>query len=159
VLNEVFARNQRAAVTPWGGYADFVELISPGASAVALGGMALGRSTDGNDRWRFPVGTTISAGQPLLVRCDNSRAATTGVTLALNTGFALGDSSGAVVLLNTAGPPVDWIHYGPQLPDISIGRSSFSRGLVRTMGESLAATPPVRGPEAVQWRSANRGAA
>lgn len=124
VLNEVLARNQRAAVTPWGNYADFVELINPGGSTVNLGGMALGRAPDDNDRWFFPVGTMIGAGQTLLVWCDGSRAPSTDSGSAHNTGFALSGSGGEAVMFNAVGQPVSRVAYGHQLSDLPIGRSS-----------------------------------
>lgn len=124
VLNEILARNQRAVVSPWGNYADFVELLNPASTNVSLAGMALGRATDDKDRWAFPAGATISAGGYLRVWCDGGRAAsTTFSSAAMNTGFALDGQSGDVVLFNVLGQPVDWVNYGFQIQDLSIGRS------------------------------------
>ncbi len=123
VLNEVLARNQRATVAPWGGYADWVELQNPGASAVDLGGMALGLKEDGGGRWTIPAGTTIGAGGHLLVWCDGDRAASASTGSALNSGFSLPGDSGDVLLFNAAGQIVDRVGYGFQLTDRSIGRS------------------------------------
>jgi hypothetical protein len=122
VLNEVLARNDRAAVSPWGSYADFVELYNPGGSPVALGGLALGRSTAANDRWMFPAGATIPANGHLVIWCDGSRAASTSAGEPYNAGFNLPGGSGAVLLFNVAGQPVDRVEYGFQVADLSVGR-------------------------------------
>jgi hypothetical protein len=123
VLNEVLARNQRAVVSPWGNYADFIELFNPASTNVNLAGMALGQSVDDKDRWVFPAGVTINAGSYLRVWCDGGRAASSANGTAMNTGFALAGESGDVVLFNAVGQPVDWVSYGFQIQDLSIGRS------------------------------------
>jgi hypothetical protein len=122
VLNEVLARNDCAVVSPWGNYADFVELYNPGGSPVALGGLALGRSTAANNRWMFPAGATIPANGYLVIWCDGSRAASTSAGGSLNAGFNLPGESGAVLLFNLAGQPVDRVEYGFQVEDLSVGR-------------------------------------
>ena len=123
VLNEVLARNQRAVVSPWGNYADFIELFNPASTNVSLAGLALGQSVDDKDRWVFPAGTTISAGGYLRVWCDGGRAASTTTGSSMNAGFALDGQSGDVVLFNAVGQPVDRVSYGFQVQDLSIGRS------------------------------------
>ncbi len=128
LLNEVLARNQRAVVSPWGNYADFIELFNPASTNVNLAGMALGQAVDDNDRWVFPAGMTIGAGGYLRVWCDGGRAASTTSSASLNTGFALDGQSGDVVLFNAVGQPVDWVNYGFQVQDLSIGRSPAGAG-------------------------------
>ena len=124
VLNEVLARNDRAVVSPWGNYADFVELFNGSGSPVSLAGMGVGESAKFSDAWKFPAGTSIPAGGYLLVWCDGSRTASTSVGGPHNIGFSLSGDSGDVYLFNATGQPVDWIHYGLQVQDASIGRSS-----------------------------------
>ncbi len=143
VLNEVLARNQRATVTPWGAYADWVELYNPGATSADLSGMALGKSV--SDRWTFPAGAGIPAGQYLLVWCDGSQPASTNNGPTLNTGFSLGGNSGDVFLFNGTGQAVDSISYGFQLPDQSIGRSGGGWRLLSSptpAAANSAAAPP-----------------
>jgi len=120
-LNEVLARNDRAALAPWGNYADFVELFNASGSAVSLAGMAVGDSTDFGDAWKFPAGASIAAGGQLVIWCDSSRPASTTAAGPHNTGFALSGESGEVVLFNAAGQPVNTISYGFQIEDKSIG--------------------------------------
>jgi hypothetical protein len=121
LLNEVLARNQRAVVSPWGNYADFVELFNGSGSAVDLGGLAIGRSTAANDRWMIPSGVNLAAGGYLVIWCDGSRAASTSAGGPLNAGFNLPGDSGTVYLFNTAGQPIDVVEYGFQIDDLPIG--------------------------------------
>jgi hypothetical protein len=123
VLNEILARNGRAAISPWGNYSDWVELFNPGANPFDLGGMALARSDETSDRWMIPNGVTIAAGGHLVIWCDGSRAASTVAEPALNAGFNLPGESGNVILFNAAGQPVDRVEYGFQIDDLPIGRS------------------------------------
>jgi hypothetical protein len=121
LLNEVLARNQRASISPWGNAADWIELNNPAAQDVDLGGMALGRGVFAAERWVFPTGSLIRGGAALVVWCDGSRPASTDVSTALNTGFALEGTGGEVVLFNAANQVVDSVRYGFQLSDLSIG--------------------------------------
>ena len=123
VLNEVLARNDRAAVSPWGNYADFVELFNPSGSPANVGGMALGRSTALSGRWVIPSGAVIPGNGHLVIWCDGSRAASTTSGGALNAGFNLPGESGAVYLFNSSGQPVSRVEYGFQVDDLSIGVS------------------------------------
>jgi hypothetical protein len=131
-LNELLARNDRANVSPWGSYCDWVEIRNAGSAAVSLAGMALGDSADPAERWVFPIGTSIDAGDYLLVWCDSSRAASTGLGSPLNSGFSLAGTSGSVVLFNANGQPVDSVAYGFQIADKSIGRIGNQWSLLAT---------------------------
>jgi hypothetical protein len=122
-LNEILARNDRAELTPWHAYADWVEIYNPSNVSVSLAGLAVGKSNDKSDRWTFPSGVTIPANGWLRVWCDNSHEASTNAVAALNTGFALPGDGGEVYLFNTAGQLVDFVSYGFQLEDLTIGRS------------------------------------
>lgn len=122
LLNEVLARNDRAVISPWGTAADLVEVFNPGGSSVSLAGLAIGDSSDFSKAWKFPAGTSIPAGGHVLVWCDSSRIASAGAGGPHNTGFSLPSDSGDVYLFNTNGQPVDWVGYGFQLQDASIGR-------------------------------------
>lgn len=124
VLNEILARNQRAVVSPWGNYADFVELLNGSGSAIDLGGLAIGRSLAANDRWTIPFGVNLAAGAYLVIWCDGSRAASSSAGGPLNSGFNLPGDSGAVYLFNSLGQPVDWVEYGFQIEDLPIGRTA-----------------------------------
>jgi hypothetical protein len=143
VLNEVLARNQRAVVSPWGSYADFIELYNGSGGSVNLGGMALGRSLSAGDRWTIPAGVTISAGGYLRLWCDGSRApSTSNPGPGLNSGFNLSGESGDVFLFNSVGQPVDSVAYGFQVENLSIGRSSGQWHLLESPTPGTANSPP-----------------
>jgi len=132
VLNEILSRNNRAVVSPWGNYADFVELFNPSGSPVNLTGMGLGNSTDFGDAWKFPAGTTIAGGGYLTIWCDSSRAASTNASGPHNASFSLSGDSGSIYLFNGAGQPVDWVSHGFQVEDLSIGRNTGAWRLLAT---------------------------
>ncbi len=140
VLNEVLARNQRAVVSLWGNYADFVELFNGSGSAVDVGGLGIGRSSAANERWIIPPGISIPANGYLAIWCDGSRAASTSASGPLNAGFNLPGDSGAVYLFNLAGQPVDWVEYGFQIDDLSIGLTAGQWRLLITPTPGAANT-------------------
>jgi hypothetical protein len=143
LLHEVLARNQRAVISPWGSYADFVELYNGGGASANLGGMALGRSLSAGDRWTIPAGVTISAGGYLRIWCDGSRAPSANNSgPGLNTGFNLAGESGDVFLFNAAGQPVDSVAHGFQVEDLSIGRSGGQWLLLATPTPGSANSAP-----------------
>jgi hypothetical protein len=148
VLNEVLARNQRTVLAPWGDYADCVEPFNPAGTNVSLAGMALGDSFAANDRWVFPAGTSLAAGSYLRVWCDGGRAASSTSSSSLNTGFALDGESGDVVLFNALGQPVDWVNYGFQVQDLSIGRSGGGSCWPRPHQAAQTTCPPRLGTRA-----------
>ena len=78
----------------------------------------------------FPAGTTLAAGGYLVVWCDGSRAATTNFPAHLNTGQSLDGNSGGAYLFNSAGQVVDYVEYGFQIRDQSIGRTGGNWGLL-----------------------------
>lgn len=52
------------------GFSDWIELFNNGAAAVDLGGWSLTDEVAVPDKWRFPAGTVIGAGQYLVVLAD-----------------------------------------------------------------------------------------
>ncbi len=140
-LNELMARNDSAVVNPWGQHSDWVELYNPGAAAFDLSGMSLSVDQLEPGQWVFPAGTTLAAGGYLVVWCDGSRAATTNFPAHLNTGQSLDGNSGGAYLFNSAGQVVDYVEYGFQIRDQSIGRTGGNWGLLAspTAGAANAA--------------------
>ncbi|HYV31846.1 MAG TPA: lamin tail domain-containing protein, partial [Candidatus Binatia bacterium] len=131
VLNEVLARNQGGSVTPWGARADWVELANTNGTAVALGGFGLS-DEPGTRKWSFPSGTAIPANGYLRVWCDGDAPPSEAVGTDLNAGFSLGSKSGGVYLFGTNGLVVDYVEYGFQVADLSIGRSGGAWRLLAT---------------------------
>lgn len=115
VLNEILADNRTAAENA-GFFPDYIEIRNNGTTAAALGGLSLSDDPLVPSRYVFPAGTSLAAGASLLVWCDD-RTATPG----LHTGFAL-SAQGQTVLLLDGTTILDSVTYGPQAPDLSIGR-------------------------------------
>jgi len=121
-LNEVLARNE-TALSPWGTYADWIEIRNTNASASSLAGMSLSDSPAQPGRWAFPAGATIPANGYLVVWCDSSRPASTVWGADMNTAFSLSGESDGVYLFSSAGQMLDSVEYGFQVTDMPIGRS------------------------------------
>ena len=71
-------------------------------------------------RWRFPEGLHLESNQALVVDCDPARPAAAR-TDNLNTGRSLPQSGGEIYLFNDLGQEIDRVHFGSQVPDLSIG--------------------------------------
>lgn len=116
VINEVLARS---VTNP----ADWIELFNPTPATISLAGMSLGLDAARPGGWVFPAGVSLPAGAYLVITCDATRPASTNAGGSLNCGRALAAEGGGVHLFNAAGQRLQFIEYGAQLPDRSIGRS------------------------------------
>ena len=123
VINEVLARNRSLLVGTQ--IVDFVELVNPYASSFNLSGMSLSVNSSQAGEWIFPPGTTIAASGYLLIKCDGSTPASTNAGT-FNTGESLDGESGGVYLFNTNGQVVNFVEYGLQVDNLSIGISGGS---------------------------------
>ena len=115
VMNEILAYN-RNAVANGGSYPDYIELRNNGATRLTLSGYALTDSITSLAKFTLPEGTTIDAGAYLMIWCDKDTNAP-----GLHAEFAL-DADGQTVLLLQGSNIVDTVTFGPQAPDISLGR-------------------------------------
>ncbi len=131
-LNEILARND-SAVAVGGRYPDLIELYNSGPAAVNLGGMGLTDNADEPFKFVVPVGTMLGAGQHLVLYADNE-----ATPPGLHLGFTLKQEGDDVSLFSAAGQLVDRVVFGPQLPDLSIGRMAD--------GGWALATPTFGGP-------------
>jgi hypothetical protein len=91
---------------------------------------------DPNDpvRFTFPSGTRMNPGQYLVLSAD-SRTSLPGLHL----GFALAAAGDGVFLYDRNGKLVDSVRFGPQLPDLSLGRVGYDdswRLMVPTLGQA-----------------------
>ncbi len=130
VLNEVLARNSGAIISPFGSFADYVELFNPTTNAFDLGGFGLGDDAD-KIKFTFAPGTVLASNAHLLIWCDGARAARTSAPL--NSGFSLNGSSGGAYLFSTNGQLVNRVEFGFQVTDLPIGLSSGQWQLLATV--------------------------
>ena len=115
VLNEVMANNTSAIVNN-GFYPDWVELYNGGPSSVNLANWSL--TDDSNPRKFVLPSTTVPAGGYLVVWCDTTNAALSG----LRAPFSLGANGDSVLLYDANTNRVDGIGFGIQPANHTIGR-------------------------------------
>jgi hypothetical protein len=121
VINEVMADN-RGAVVNGASSPDFIELKNTTAGPLNIGGNGLTDDILNPARYVFPANTIIPAGGYLLVWCDNNTA-----DPGLHTGFGL-DRGGQRVVLTNAGAIRDYVAFGPQATNLTIGRVADGTG-------------------------------
>ncbi|MCA9184566.1 MAG: lamin tail domain-containing protein, partial [Planctomycetales bacterium] len=144
VINEVLAANSTAFALG-GTHPDAIELYNRGAVPVDLGGYSLTDDLTQPDRFVFPNGTILGAGEYLVVYADSLAP----VANEIHVGFGLQREGEAVFLIDWAnqmvGEPVDVVdsvEFGRQLVDRSIGR-------LPAAGWGLA-VPTLGGPNVAQ---------
>jgi hypothetical protein len=121
VMNEILAVN-RGSVANGGSYPDFIEIRNNGAAAYDLTGVSLTDDPALPSKFTFPSGNTLPAGGHLVVWCDSA-----GGAPGFHSGFGLGSAGQTVVLAGPAGL-LDSVTFGPQAPDLSIGRIANGSG-------------------------------
>jgi len=121
-INEVMARNRAAYTNGAGEVSDWIELYNSATTNVDLGGMSLSVGSAEPGEWIFPAGTIIAPAGFLVIACNDERAASTNAQTYLNTGRNLDGESGGVFLFNNLGQLVNFVEYGHQIEDRSIGR-------------------------------------
>ena len=110
--------------------------------------MSLSTDASAPGQWTFPAGVNISSNGYLVVWCDNSSAGSTNATTNLNTGFSLAGGGGGLYLFKTNGQMADFIVFGPQITDASIGISAGAWSLLSspTPGLANSAAAPLGNP-------------
>lgn len=71
VINEYSAANMDDQIDNFFEYEDWVELYNVGNQPVSLGGYFLSDNINNPDKWLFPAGINIGAGQHLLIYCSD----------------------------------------------------------------------------------------
>ena len=148
VLNEVMARNRTTAANSAGHFADWVELFNPLGVSFDLSGYRLSTAIGNSTQWTFPAGVVIPTGGYLLVWFDSLSPASLVNGSELNTSHTLDADSDEVYLFTPTGLIADSVQFGPQAPDLSIGRAGGAW--------TLLATPT---PEAANAANATLGSA
>jgi hypothetical protein len=119
-LNEILAQNS-STFTNAGTTPDMVELHNYGKEPVVLAGMGISDNTNAPYKFTFPVGTpNLAPGQHLTLYGDNQNGAP-GTHL----GFGLKANGDDLYLCESAsrgGALLDWVRFGIQLADHSVGR-------------------------------------
>jgi hypothetical protein len=136
-INEILTDN-RTVVTNGGTRPDYIELFNNSAAPVDLSGWGLTDDLQTAVKFLFPAGTSIGAQGYLTVWCDRNFTAP-----GLHTGFGLGADGQALAL--TQGNSVrDYVQFGPQAANLSIGRVPDGNGPITLIEPSLAAANTAR---------------
>ena len=159
-LNEFMARNELAVTNAQGRGRDWIELYHPGATEFDLSGYRLALDRSRPDPWVFPAGTRLAPRGFLVVWCDGRLAAATGWAEPLNLGASLEANGGVLYLINPDGMLVDWVEYGFQLTDGSVGRVDNQWNLLArpTPGAANSPAAPLGSASNVrlnEWRAAD----
>ncbi|MBL9173250.1 MAG: lamin tail domain-containing protein [Verrucomicrobiales bacterium] len=125
LLNELLAVNT-GSVRNGADRPDFLELVNRSTAEVNLGGWAVTDDLTNPSQFVLPEGTRIPAGGFLILWCDSRRNSP-----GLHTGFGL-QREGETVGLFAPGASglrlVDLVTFGPQLPDLAVGRTGAADG-------------------------------
>jgi predicted RNA-binding protein with TRAM domain len=117
VINEVMASNKVSIADQDNEYDDWIELYNNGNATVDISGYYL---TDNNTeflQWQFPAGTTIDAGEYLIVWCDNDLD-----QKGLHANFKLSSNGETVYLVNAQGNIADEVVFGEYKSEYTYSR-------------------------------------
>jgi CotH protein/lamin tail-like protein/parallel beta helix pectate lyase-like protein len=114
-ISEVLALNQNAVLVE-GEYPDLIELQNMGRTPLNLNGLSLTDDPDFPDRFVLTGGITLDPNEYLVLVADPN------TEIPLHVGFAL-DARGEGLYLFGNGEIIDSVQFGPQVPDLSIGRT------------------------------------
>jgi len=121
-LNEIAASNITITEDPdFGDDGDWIEIYNAGQEAVDLYHYYLTDKLDNPEKWQFQEHVNIAPKGFLLVWADGRN---TGV----HTGFSLSKDGEQLGLFSPSGTLLDSISFGPQMADVSFGRSSDGAG-------------------------------
>jgi hypothetical protein len=120
VINEFLALNNSVNQDEAGEYEDWLELHNTGTTTQTLNGLYLTDDSGNLRKWPLPANISLPPGGYLLIWCDEDPEQGS-----LHASFKLGGGGEEIVLVaddTHANVPIDWIIFGPQMPDISFGR-------------------------------------
>ncbi|MBK8554752.1 MAG: CotH kinase family protein [Lewinellaceae bacterium] len=132
VINEFMASNALTIKDPdYQDNVDWIELYNSGTTNVDLSGYLLTDNISDSLKWTIPNGTSIGAGQWLLLWAD-------GKNSGLHTSFGLSKDGEELALFNAAGQKLDEIVFSAQEVDVSYGRKTDGDS---SLGYFTTATP------------------
>jgi hypothetical protein len=155
-ITEFMASNDTALQDADGDNSDWLEIYNSGDEAVDLSGMYLTDSDDELDKWAFPAGTSLAAGQYVVVFASDKDAILAGGEL--HTDFKLSADGEYLALVDSDGVTI-LDQYAPEFPsqyeDIAYGRTMQLAGTTTTLvagGATAAALVPTDGSLGSSWQ-------
>ncbi|MCX7871832.1 MAG: lamin tail domain-containing protein [Verrucomicrobiae bacterium] len=119
VLNEILAANNGVVFSPNGDNPDYIELYNNSGSTVSLFGYTLTDNTNSPNKFVFPPYAVIPPYGYVVVWCDSD----TNNPVDFHATFALSAEEGEEMALYKNGIRVDYIKFGFQVANRSIGRT------------------------------------
>ena len=131
VINEIMASNEDTFADPQGQYDDWIELANTSGQDVDLSGMFLSDSMAKPKKFRFPEGTTIKAGEYLVVWADGDTVDGDNDADGIHAGFKLSKAGESVLLVksNSDGSVklLDSVEFGAQTTGRSLGLNAAGK--------------------------------
>ena len=122
VITEFMASNGFSLDDEDGDSSDWIEILNPTGSAIDLSGMALTDDASQPQKWTFPAGVTLPAGEFLVVFASSKNRAVAGAEL--HTSFGLSSSGEYLALIDSDGSSI-LTEFAPTYPaqnsDVSFG--------------------------------------
>lgn len=135
VINEVLAINENSGTDEFGNHFDWIELYNNRDIPLNLGGYFLSDKSNSPEKFKFPDPTILAAGGYIVVYA----AGFAGLS-DYHADFALSGDGEYVHLYNKDTVTLDFLKFGAQLPDVSVGRFENGTGefrcLIPTMNET-----------------------
>lgn len=125
VLTEFLARNESTVRDEDGEFADWIEISNPGDVAVDLQGWALTDAEDRLEKWRFPDGARLQAGERRLVFATGWDRR--DIDDEWHTNFRLSAPGEFVALVRPDGEVATAYQPAPQFDDVSFGMDESGR--------------------------------
>ena len=117
MLNEFLAVNQNDQMDEAGAHEDWIELYNTTAAPVSLFGLYLTDDATNKTKFAFPESAIIQPNSFLTIWADGDTSA-----LSVHCNFKLASGGEEILISDAAGSVFDSISFGPQLPDVSMGR-------------------------------------
>ncbi|MCE9613886.1 MAG: lamin tail domain-containing protein [Lentisphaerae bacterium] len=162
-ISEVMPDNRATVADNHGDFDPWIEVYNGGRVAVDLAACRLSNDETDLERWTFPAGTTLGAGERLVVWADGEPAESApGFPHA---SFRLSPVTGVVTLARAYFDRLQWLdalHYANVGPDASFGSYPDGDGLARqvfatpTPGAPNSPAAPVVQVTINEWMARNR---
>ena len=140
-ISELMARNGTTTAGPNGLYPDWIELFNTTNVPVDLSGCGLSDDIRKPYTYTFPAGTTIGAGEYLLLWCM-PEAVEGYISLPFNLSGSKGDS---LILVDQNGGILDMCEFGAQEKDYSLIRGYTATGELDTAAGFVSSDKPTPG--------------
>ena len=134
VINEYQAINESTAQDQWGSYGDWIELYNNSSQPIDLTGYFLSDKIGDPTLFQFPD-TVIEPDSYIIVWADMDI-----MDPGLHAFFKLGNAGDHIFFSNPDTATIDYVRFGPQIPDDSEGRFGNGTGPIHCMAPTFSAS-------------------